>query len=644
MTVRTTRMLRTICMLRTTRTIRDAVGAGAWVICASAGLHCSSGGSDAGSTPESAKDGSTRAGGDDAASDAATGSQGPETNGASMAEGGGGSDGGALEPPAGCKASCAGKTCGDDGCNGTCGACPPSQLCGPSSTCQTPGTSGIVVDAHSQLTVISPAIYGVAVNSDDSMQIAALNRWGGDSTGSYNWKNDIFNTGTDWNCANYKGLFTSPSPSKALTSSADQFVSYNQSKNADTLMTIPITGWLGNELTTSTSLSSCAGSTSDSSCCTEIGTSESILVDKGSAMLDTSYMGDWVQHLASTFGTAASGGVRYYQLDNEPDNWQSLRKDIYPSLYPPGTFCEPFYQTISQVGTSINQDFINRTIAYATAIKGADPTSTVLFMSMESPLDLISLNNLECGNAGSSYTVDSSLTAAILALGAQHEASTQQRILDCVDMHYPLGTGLKATQSLWDSSSSSSVFPHIQGWINATYPGTGICVSEYNVSKDGTDGSTPDPTTGAVEADALGMFGRLGVRLAAYWTTLVHGSTHLPSYNAMAMYRDYDGQGGRFGSYSVGAASSSSGVNVYASVDSPTSPTTLSVMLVNVSGSAQSNLTITLDNFTAGAAARVYRMVNGAPPAADTSAAISGGVISGFSLASDSVALLVIPK
>ena len=112
----------------------------------------------------------------------------------------------------------------------------------------------------------------------------------------------------------------------------------------------------------------------------------------------------------------------------------------------------------------------------------------------------------------------------------------------------------------------------------------------------------------------------------------------------MAMYRDYDGQGGRFGSYSVGAASSSSGVNVYASVDSPTSPTTLSVMLVNVSGSAQSNLTITLDNFTAGAAARVYRMVNGAPPAADTSAAISGGVISGFSLASDSVALLVIPK
>jgi hypothetical protein len=633
-------------------TIRRAMGvAGSWVFCAGAVLHCSSSGSSASPATGSAKDGSTQAMGDDAGSgsEAATGQPGPQSDDGSVANDGSttvsgpGADGGTT-PPVGCKADCTNKTCGDDGCNGTCGACPPSQLCSTSFACQTPSKTGVVVDANSQLTVISPAIYGVALNSDDSMQIAGVNRWGGDSTGSYNWKNDIFNTGTDWNCANYQGLFTSPSPSKTLTNSADQFVSYDKSKAVDSLMTIPITGWLGNELTASTSMSSCAGSTMDSNCCTEIGASESTLVDKGSAMLDTSYMGDWVQHLASTFGTAANGGVRYYQLDNEPDNWQALRKDIYPSLYPPGTFCESFYDTISQVGTSINQDFINRTIAYATAIKGADPASSVLFMSMESPLDLVSLNNLECGNSGSSYTVDKSLTAAILALGAQHEATNNQRILDCVDMHYPVsGSGLDETQALWDTTGSS-VFPHIQGWINATYPGTGICVSEYNLDKDGTDGSTPDPTTGTLEADVLGMYGRLGVRLAAYWTTLVHGSTHLPTYNAMAMYRNYDGQGGRFGNYSVGAASSNTGVNVYASVDSPTAPTTLSVMLVNVSGSDQSNLSIAIDNFTAGASAKVYRMTSGAPPAADTSATITGGAITGFSLPSGSVALLVITK
>ena len=547
--------------------------------------------------------------------------------------------------PAGCVANCTGKTCGDDGCGGTCGGCPPSQLCNSSNACQAPtSTATVVVDAKSQRSAISPGIYGVALNNDDSTQVATLNRWGGDSTGSYNWMNDIFNTGTDWNCANYQGLFTSPTPSSTLKTSSDQFVSYNASKHLDTLMTIPITGWLGNVQTQSTSLASCGGGTMDKTCCGKIGASESVLVDKGSATLDTSYMQNWVQHLASTFGTAANGGIKYYQLDNEPDNWQGLRTDIFPSLYPPGMFCEGYYSTISQVGTSINQDFINRTIAYATAVKNADSTADVLFMCTESPTDLVSLNGVECGGTGSPYTVNSSLTSAILTLGAQHEAATKQRILDCVDMHYPSnGSGLDANQPLWDSSSSS-VFPHIQGWINAGYPGTGICVSEYNWNSDGTDGSTPDPTTATLEADALGFYGRLGVRLAAYWTTLVYKTTHLPVYNAMAMYRNYDGKGGHFGSYSVGASSQNAGVHAFASSDVSGSPTKLWLMLVNVSGADQSNLSIAIQNFSPGASAQVYRMTNGGPPTADTAgAAITGGMVSGFSLPSGSAALLVIP-
>jgi Glycoside hydrolase family 44 len=551
-----------------------------------------------------------------------------------------------TSPDAGgtCKADCTGKTCGSDGCNGMCGGCPPSQLCSPSFACAAPTTSGIVVDATSQLTPISSGIYGVALDSDDSMNIAALNRWGGDSSGTYNWKNDIFNTGTDWNCANYTGgLFTSPSPRAGLMNSADQFVSYNASKNADTLMTIPITGWLGNVATPNTSPSSCAGATQNTKpCCTMVGTSESVLVDKGSESLDASYMSDWVAHLVSTFGTAANGGVKYYQLDNEPDNWQGLRQDIYPTFYPPGTFCESFYDTIASVGTNITQDFINRTMAYATAVKSADPTTNVLFMSTESPLDLIALAALECGAPGP-YTASSSLTAKILALGAQHEASTGQRILDCVDTHYPVNAGLGATQALWRSGTmvdgQTTDFPDIQGWINASYPGTGICVSEYNWPND-----TTDTQTAVEEADLLGMFGRLGVRVAAYWTSLVAGTTPKPAYNGMAMFRSYDGKGGAFGSQSIGAASSNAGVDVYAASDSATAPTTLWVMLVNVSGTNQDGLTITVDHFASGGSAGVFRMTNGGAPAADASVTVSGGVVSGFSLPSNSVALLVIPK
>jgi hypothetical protein len=507
-----------------------------------------------------------------------------------------------------------------------------------------PSTTSVVVDASSQLTPISLGIYGVALNNDDSMTVAALNRWGGDATSSYNWKIDVSNAGDDWNCANYKGRFDSPTPDSSLSSSSDQFVHYNIAQHADSLMTIPITGWVASMATPNPGTPDCAGSSQISTCCQMLGTTEEQMIDKGSSVLDTSFMGAWVSHLVSTFGSAASGGVRYYQLDNEPDNWQYLRADIYPAFYPPGTSCEPFYTTNSSIGTSLNQDFINRTMAYATAIKSADPTASVLFMSTENSQDLVALPNVECGTPSGPYSVSSSLTGAILKVAAAQEASTHVRPLDCVDMHYPFpGKGLGDTSALWDSSGSS-VVPHVQGWINSTYPGTGICVSEYVVPKDGTDGSTPDATTGAQEADILGMYGRLGYQVASYWTTLVHGSTHLPIYNAMAIYRNYDGKGGRFGGFSIGAASPNANVNVYAASDSATAPTKVWVMLVNLSGAAQSGLSITLKNFTPAGSAQVYRMVGGAAPAADTAVALTNGTISGFSLAANSVALLAMSK
>jgi hypothetical protein len=566
------------------------------------------------------------------------GSSGAGTSGASSS--GAQSEGGA---PVACTANCTGKTCGTDGCSGTCGGCPPSQLCGPAQTCVTPAdTMAVVVDANSQTTPISSAIYGVAFNSDDSMRVAGLNRWGGDATSSYNWKIDVSNAGADWNCANYAGRFTSPAPDPSLHTNSDQFVHYNISEQADTLMTIPITGWVASMATPNPGSPDCAGGTAISSCCTTLGTSEEELVDKGSSVLDTSFMGDWVTHLVQTFGPGSGGGVRYYQLDNEPDNWQALRKDIYPALYPPGTWCEPFYSTNTSIGTSLNQDFINRTMAYSKAIKAADPTAAVLFMSTENAQDLVALPNVECGNPAGPYTVDGSLTKAILQLAAADEASSNMRLLDCVDMHYPFpGMGLGDTNALWDSTSSS-VVPHVQGWINATYPGTGICVSEYNVPNDGGNGQTPDASTGAEEADILGMFGRLGYRVAAYWTTLVSGSTHLPVYNAMAMYRDYDGNGGRFGAVSIGAASPYAGVNVYAASDSPTSPTKVWVMLVNISGANQLGISVALQNFTAVGSAEVYRMTSGAAPAPDTALAIAGGRITGLSLPSNSAALVVL--
>ncbi|HVZ86512.1 MAG TPA: glycoside hydrolase family 44 protein [Polyangia bacterium] len=549
-----------------------------------------------------------------------------------------------------CTPSCASKTCGSDGCNGTCGGCPPTQMCGANGTCQTPTGSGVFVDATAQLTSISPDIYGVAFatdSTDDSSKVATLDRWGGDAEESYNWQKDMNNSGGDWNCANYAGS----------GSGTDTFVQTNKSNGLDTLMTIPITGWLANVATSSDStyssvlgqdLSFCnypqlpdGGLLSSATCCKAIGTQESLLVDQGSNNLDTSFMQSWVNHFVSTFGTAARGGIKYYQLDNEPDNWQGLRQDIYPALYAPGTNCLDYSVKISsgkEAGVSPNDDIMNRSIAYATAIKSADPTAQVLFLSVMNPDDMINLMQTECGvgtwgNAAVPYTIGNSYAMAMMAKGKQYEAAhNHQRIFDCLDSHYP-GTA----QQMW-----TNTFSHFQGWINSSYPGTGVCVSEYNVAND-----TSDQTAAAQEADYLGTFGLMGVRVAAYWTTLApknssNAHVHSYAYNAFAMFRNYDGAGSAFGDVSVGAASSYSGVHAYAATDSASNPTTLWVMLVNTGGSTQSGMSLTLKHFSAGASAKVYQSVNGAAPTAGANAAVSNGVISGLSVAANSVTLLVV--
>jgi hypothetical protein len=521
----------------------------------------------------------------------------------------------------------------------------------------TGGGSTIVADASSQRTPISSGIYGVAFASAEDLQIASLNRWGGDATTSYNWQNDAYNSGTDWYCANYTWSYTAVSPDPSLKTATDQLIHDDVSKQVDTLMTVPITGWVASMPTPYSALQShpeCAGAYGGTGgdqqkCCAALSTTYDTLVDKGSSVLDTSFVSNWVQHLKSTFGPAASGGVKYYQLDNEPDNWQALRKDVYPALYPPGNNCEPFYSTHTSIGKSLDQDFRDRTIAYAKAVKGADASARVLFMSTENAWDLVALPNNECGNPAGPYSNNNSLTQALLKLAAAEEQKNGTRLLDCVDMHYPFpGAGLGDTRALWDPTftqyNTPVIPPHIQGWINGTYPGTGTCISEYNVPHDGGDGNAPDPSTAAQLADIFGMYGRLGYQVAAYWGSFVHQGVHLPIYNALAMYRNYDGMGGKFGAYSVGAASSSSSVNVYAASDSPTSPSKVWVMLVNVSGANQSALSLNVRNFAPSGTASVYRADANHAPAAGTPVAIAGGNITGLSLPSNSLALLVMSR
>ena len=51
----------------------------------------------------------------------------------------------------------------------------------------------------------------------------------------------------------------------------------------------------------------------------------------------------WIAHLQAAFGHAASGGVKFYALDNELMLWNSTHRDVHPL---PVTFDDAWANTL----------------------------------------------------------------------------------------------------------------------------------------------------------------------------------------------------------------------------------------------------------------------------------------------------------
>ena len=132
----------------------------------------------------------------------------------------------------------------------------------------------------------------------------------------------------------------------------------------------------------------------------------------------------------------------------------------------------------------------------------------------------------------------------------------------------------RSTRSLWDpnyvdeswiastgiNGGSVNLINLMKNWVNTYYPGTKIGITEYNW---GAEGHMNGATT---QADIWGIFGREGLDLANRWTTPATGS---PTYLAMKMYRNYDGNDSTFGDTSVAASGANPDqVSAFASIRS----------------------------------------------------------------------------
>ena len=109
--------------------------------------------------------------------------------------------------------------------------------------------------------------------------------------------------------------------------------------------------------------------------------------------------------------------------------------------------------------------------------------------------------------------------------------------------------------------------------MNTYYPGTQIGITEYNW---GAENHINGATT---QADIFGIFGREGLDMGARWTT---PAASTPTYKAMKMYRNYDGNKSTFGETSVAAtAPNPDKVSAFAALRSTDGA--LTVMVINKS-------------------------------------------------------------
>jgi Glycoside hydrolase family 44/Bacterial Ig-like domain (group 3) len=479
----------------------------------------------------------------------------------------------------------------------------------------------LTVDASTSRHAISPDIYGIANYGLDAtfakeIQVGNI-RWGGDGTTRYNWQVDSSNAGFDWYFMGGSGV-ASPVPS------AGPDLMVNTYKPADALITIPIIPYVNKSAAWTCSFPVSVYGAQQSTnpyvhpngdnCGNSIASNGTQLIDNNiyANHIDntTSLQQQWVQHLVSTFGTAAKGGVKFYQLDNEPDGWSNTHRDVMP--------VQATYPTITQLGQQ-----------YAAAIKQADSTAFVLGPSDFTLGGWIGTTSQQGGLFAGEY---------YLQQMAAYEKAHGQRILDYFDEHYYFNTSspaaqLASTRTLWDPTYNGGTWveqwdfngpmqliPRFRGWISTYYPGTLLSLSEYSI-----DSGQKSIVDAIAEMDVLGIFGREPIDFADMWTP---PGPQDPIAYAFRMFRNYDGNGSQFGDTSISAVSSDQGsLSIYAAQRS--SDNAVTILVINKTTGAL-NSSIALSNLTLPGTAQVYTYTSASltsiahpPDAAITSGSVS---------------------
>ena len=510
----------------------------------------------------------------------------------------------------------------------------------------------VSVDASADRHPISPLVYGIAYGTAATLSDlnAPLNRLGGNNTSRYNWQVNADNRGNDWY---FESIPFADTPGEV----GDSFISATRAGGAVPMVTIPMVGWVAKVGAGRTKLASFSIAKYGA----QTGNDWQWFPDAGNGILsaggfvsgndpndanvpaDSIFQQGWAQHLVATWGTAASGGLPYYLLDNEPSIWFSTHRDVHP------------------VGPTM-QEVRDKAVDYATRIKATDPSALVV-----GPEEwgwsgyFFSGYDQQYGSLhGWGYLPDRAAHGGAdylpWYLGELRDASTLagKRLLDVFSVHYyPQGGEFsddvssamqarrnRSTRSLWDPAYLDEswiadyvrLVPRLKSWVAANYPGTKTAVTEYNW---GAEGHINGATT---QADILGIFGREGLDMATRWTT---PDPSTPTYKAMKIFRNYDGGHSTFGETSVRAsAPNPDALSAFAALRA--SDGALTVLVVSKTSAGPTPLTLSIAGFAPRSTAQAWQLTSANAIARLADVSVSGGTIS-TSVPAQSVTLFVVP-
>ncbi len=514
----------------------------------------------------------------------------------------------------------------------------------------------VKIDAKANRRPISPMIYGLAYADDAALADlnVALHRYGGNNATRYNWQLNADNRANDY-------FFESIADASATPGErGDTFEARSKAQGAQTMLTIPTIDWVAKVGANRGKLAGFsiakygAQAASDAQWFPDAG--NGILKSTGKPVVgndpndanvpnSSAFQQSWVRHLVSKWGTAATGGVKYYLLDNEPSIWHSTHRDVHP------------------VGAKL-EEIRDKTLDYAAKIKAVDPTALVVGPEEWGWTGYIySGYDSQWGSDHKDYSqlpdrmAHGNMDAMpwLLDQLRKDNARTGKRLLDVFSLHYyPQGGEFgnatdaamqlrrnRSTRSLWDPNYTDEswingkvqLIPRMKSWVAAYYPGTATGITEYNWGAENhINGAT-------AQADILGIFGREGLDMAARWTT---PAATTPTYKAIKLFTNYDGKKSGFGNTSVQAAvPNADALSAFAAVR--TSDGALTVMVISKAPGNSSAVTLALSNFISNGKAQIWQLTsaNVITHLPDVAAGATGLTVT---VPAQSITLLVLPR